>query len=434
MKRLKWFLPGMGVKRWIGLIMAGLVLVMLGTTLLINTHFFAEVEVTLYRLVQQLQQHHGLFGIVVGVVIIALGLFLGGFGIRRAIDSLVKSIRPEESENLVDVVYKNRSLQKGPKITVIGGGTGLATMLRGLKEHSCNITAIVTVADDGGSSGRIREELGMLPPGDIRNTLTALADTEPLMEKLFQHRFSRGKGLNGHSFGNLFIAAMTEITGDFEEAIRECSKVLAVRGHVIPSTLETVQLRAEFCDGTEVTGESKIPLSNKKIARVCLEPSNATALQEAIESILNSEVVVLGPGSLYTSVIPNLLVDGIVDALMKTNAARIYVCNIMTQPGETDEMTASEHLKALFDHSGGRKIVDYCIINNQRLTTAQRQKYSLEKAFPVVADLQKIEQYGVQPVLAPLINQSDLVRHDSLRLAEEILNISHLKKNNKWVI
>ena len=282
-------------------------------------------------------------------------------------------------------------MQKGPHIVTIGVERVFLQCL-GSKEYSSNITAIVTVADDGGSSGRIREELGILPPGDIRNTLIALADTEPLMEKLFQYRFSWGDGLTGHSFGNLFIAAMTDITGDFEMSIKEFSKVLAVRGRVIPSTLETVQLRALYTDGTEVVGESSIPIPNKKIDRIYMEPERAQALPDALDAIANADIIVLGPGSLYTSVIPNLLVEPIVQALRDSSALRLYICNVMTQPGETDGMSASEHVKALLKHADNQTILDYVLVNRAHISPTQAEKYRREGAYPVEPDTANLEK------------------------------------------
>src|SRR5438552_854770 len=264
------------------------------------------------------------------------------FSVWKLNMSLLAAFVPPPSENnpsLADRIYQYRLTLRGPKIVCIGGGTGMPVLLRGLKEHTSNLTAIVTVGDDGGSSGRLRRELGVLPPGDLRNCIAALAEAEPLMTSLFQHRFNGGSGLDGHSFGNLFIVAMTAVTGNFEEAVRETSRVLAVRGQILPSTLTSVTLEAMTEDDETIRGESSITERGTRIQEVRLLPANVQANPEAIRSILEADVVVCGPGSLLTSVLPNLLVDGIRQALAITQAAKIYVCNVATQHGETDGFT-----------------------------------------------------------------------------------------------
>lgn len=401
--KLKWLYPGMGVKRWFVLLILGVIAIAFGVNAVYATLFIPSKF---------------------GWPLVFAGSIFIGVAIRQGIRSIISAIGPDEVPSLVETVYKSRNLHKGPHIVTIGGGTGLSTMLRGLKSHTANLTAIVTVADDGGSSGRIREELGILPPGDIRNTLIALADTEPLMERLFQYRFSWGNGLTGHSFGNLFIAAMTDITGDFEQSIRAFSKVLAVRGKVLPSTLETVRIGARYHDGAVITGESNIPQVGKKIDRVFIEPPNVHALPEALDAIAQADVVVLGPGSLFTSVIPNLLMDSLVQALVATEAVRVYVCNVMSQPGETDGFSAADHVEALLKHVDGQKILDYVMVNNASVSAAQSQKYALEGALPVQADVERLEALGVKVLLGDYLDELDLVRHDSQKLAEEILTLA----------
>lgn len=420
MEGWKWFFPGMRVKRWIALIIIGALCFSIGLTIVFNTSILSVVENAIVDFVVDSFPDYNL---VFGIVIIIIGIVFVSLGIRNMVRSIVGVLSPRDVENLVDTVYRKRSLQRGPHIVVIGGGTGLSTLLRGLKAYSSNITAIVTVADDGGSSGRIREELGILPPGDIRNTLVALADTEPLMERLFQYRFAWGEGLKGHSFGNLFIAAMTDITGDFEKAIQEFGRVLAVGGIVLPSTLSTVKLKAIYTDGSEVIGESKIPQLGKKIDQISLLPNNVEPLREALAAIRNADLVILGPGSLYTSVIPNLLVNNITDALIGSQALKVYVCNVMTQPGETDQMSAGDHIKSLFRHTNGQKIFDYTLINDGRLTVEQAKKYYTEKSYPVKLDLDQVRQLGVIPVCAPMIERGSLVRHDSQSLARELIKL-----------
>ena len=418
---MKWLYPGMGVKRWLALLLFGVVVIATGLIVLWNTPMLSLYEETILSWVE-LSELNPLF---LGSSLVVLGFLCLALAIRNGIRSVVGAIRPSDVPNLVEHVYKSRNLQKGPHIVTIGGGTGLATMLRGLKEYSSNITAIVTVADDGGSSGRIRDDLGILPPGDVRNTLVALADTEPLMEELFQYRFDWGEGgLKGHSFGNLFIAAMTDITGDFEESIHAFSKVLAVRGKVLPSTLESVRLGAVYNDGSTMLGESAVPQSNKKIQQVFLEPAGARALPAAIQAILDADVVVIGPGSLYTSIIPNLLIPGFADALATTGALRMYVCNVMTQPGETDGYTASDHVRALLDHTPDREILDYVIVNEARISASQGKKYAREKAHPVQVDQSRLASLGVKVHHGNFLDHQDLVRHDSNRLATEIMRLA----------
>ncbi len=420
---LKWLYPGMKVKRWLFLAVVGVLLVGLGLALIINIKLLSAFEQAFMRSVYLFTgELRTPVTVLNGVIIILLGVFLITLGVRQMIRSIVSVILPEETDNLVEIVYQSRQLHRGARVVVIGGGTGLATLLRGLKRYTCNITAIVTVADDGGSSGRLRTEMGILPPGDIRSCLVALADTEPLMEKLFQYRYKNLEGLAGHSFGNLFIATMTEITGDFEQAIKESSKVLAIRGQVLPSTLESVVLHAQMADGTEIAGESDITRAHRRIKRVFLQPENAPANSEAVEAIANADIVVLGPGSLYTSILPNLLVKGIAEALEATRALKLYVCNVMTQPGETDGYTASDHVKAIIDHVD-RRVIDYVLVNDEEVPAHLAEKYREQGAFAVEPDVAKIAQIGPQPIPARLISETDLVRHDSRKLAGAVMRL-----------
>lgn len=416
--KYKWLIPGMGVKRWIALIVLGLLFFTIGI-LILDFHSSTTPEAVLVQFVNSYVSNPWL----AATLFFSLGISICAVGFRKMVHSIIEVVSPDEVDDLAEVVYRKRSLERGPRIVVIGGGTGLSMLLRGLKSYSSNITAIVTVADDGGSSGRIREELGILPPGDIRNTLVALADTEPLLEKLFQYRFSWGEGLEGHSFGNLFIAAMTDITGDFETAIKQFSKVLAVGGVVLPSTLATVNLKARYTDGSEIIGEHNIPQFGKKIDFISLIPSGVEPLPEALEAIAAAELIVLGPGSLYTSVIPNLLVNNICEALVQSSALKVYVCNVMTQPGETEQMSASQHIAAIFKHTRGQKIFDYALINNQRLTASQARKYSSQNAYAIKADTNRVKEIGVTPIAVPLLERGELVRHDSELLAKALMKL-----------
>jgi len=312
-------------------------------------------------------------------------------------------------------------LDKGPRIVVIGGGTGLYVLLRGLKKFTSNITAVVTVFDTGGSSGRLRKELGVLPPGDIRNCLVALATAEPLMERLFQYRFTNGS-LKGHSFGNLFISAMSEVSGDFIKAIEKSSEILAIRGKVLPSSLENVTLSAKMKEGIVIKGETEITQSSKVIDKIYLEPSPVLPLPETLEAIQRAEVIVLGPGSLYTSIICNLLVEGIPEAIINSRALKIYVCNLMTQKGETDNYTASQHLKEVVKYLGSN-CVNYIIANSAKIDTKLKKRYAQEGSYQVEVDESEILKTGVKLISRELWLSQNLARHDSNMLAQTIIDL-----------
>ncbi|MGX1901550.1 gluconeogenesis factor YvcK family protein [Thermolongibacillus altinsuensis] len=309
------------------------------------------------------------------------------------------------------------------KIVVIGGGTGLPVLLRGLKEYDVDLTAIVTVADDGGSSGRLRDELDIPPPGDIRNVLAALSDVEPLIVELFQHRFQNGNGLSGHSLGNLILAAMTSITGDFVHAIREMGKVLNVRGKVLPAANQSVVLHAEMEDGTIVSGESKIPYSGKRIKRVFLTPDHIEPLEETIDELRSADLIVIGPGSLYTSILPNLLVPKIGEEVCKSKAKKIYVCNVMTQAGETLNYTASDHVKALYDHLQCA-FLDTIIVNNAPILPSTKERYAKELAAPVICDTERLKELGLHVICDSLVSdQGGTLRHDTKKIAALLISL-----------
>ena len=375
---LKWLYPGMKFKRWLLLFAVGVFLVSLGLALVFNYKYLDQIEEAIFRFVYMWRGSYDYTATaLVGTVIVLLGAAIMLVATRFVIRSVILVLLPENSGNLVDLIYEKRMLGRGPSIAVIGGGHGLSVLLRGIKEATSNVTAIVTVADDGGSSGRLREELGIIPPGDLRNCLVALADTEPLMEKLFQYRFRGESALAGHSFGNLFIAAMNEVTGDMETALVEASKVLAVKGRVLPASQEHVRLDAVMEDGTVVEGESRIPEARKKIRRVRLFPEHALAVGAALEAIRTADAVILGPGSLYTSILPNLLVDGMAETLRRSRAVKIYICNVMTQPGETDGYTASMHVKAILEHAG-KGVVDYVLVQAGKISEKMIQNKTLK--------------------------------------------------------
>lgn len=311
------------------------------------------------------------------------------------------------------------------KIVLIGGGTGLSVLARGLKSYPIDITAIVTVADDGGSTGKIRDEMDMPAPGDVRNVLAALSDIEPTLEALFQYRFDEDK-ISGHSLGNLLIAAMTNITHDFGHAIKELSRILNIKGRVIPSTISSVSLNAEMEDGEIVSGESNIPMKNKKIKRVFLEPPNVEPMDEALEALLEADLIVMGPGSLYTSVISNLCVQGIARAIVQSEAKKLYVSNIMTQPGETDDYTVTDHVKAIHSQLGDKSL-DFVIANQIDFDQKILNRYQAKGAKPVYCDEAELSREGVKVVTGKnlaLISQDDYVRHDTEMLATLIYEIA----------
>lgn len=306
---------------------------------------------------------------------------------------------------------------KKKKIVVIGGGTGLSVLLRGLKEKDFDITAIVTVGDDGGSSGRLREDLKVPPPGDVRNVIVALSDTEPLMEQLFQYRFTQGEGLKGHSVGNLFLAAMTEITGDFTTAVKEMRRVLAVKGNVLPVTNEDIKLCATMEDGSIIIGESKIPESGKKIEKVQILPENAKATPESIKAIKEADMIVLGPGSLYTSLLPNLLFNNLSEAIKNSNAKKVYISNIMTQKGETDSFTVFDHVKVLYDHLG-EDLFDIVLVNKEIIPLDIIKKYNDQGSSVVRLDKKKMDRYGFRIIHSDFVLYDGLIRHNAKKIAD----------------
>ena len=316
---------------------------------------------------------------------------------------------------------------KLPKVVIIGGGTGLSVLLRGLKHYNIDITAVVTVADDGGSSGRLRDELHIPPPGDVRNVLAALSDVEPLIEDLFQHRFQTGNGLSGHSLGNLLLAAMTTIKGDFVHAIREMSKVLNVRGKVLPAANRSVVLHAEMEDGTIVSGESKIPYSGKRINRVFLTPEKLEPLQETVDEILQADLIIIGPGSLYTSILPNLLVPKIGEAVCESKAKKVYICNIMTQAGETLDYTASDHVKALYKHIT-TPFIDTVLVNEENIPDMIKDRYKKELAKPVTYDFETLSSLGVEVLHDKIVQHTDgVIRHDTQKVASILYSMLKVK-------
>lgn len=420
MSKLKWLYPGMKVKRWLGLMGIGVMLFSWGLALAVKLSLLETLKIGVGNTFF-LSTGRYLSPEQTGLIIIVGGIILISLSIWQLNNSLLSVVSKPSSQDLVELVYKTRHLERGLKILVIGGGTGLSILLRGLKNYTSNINAAVTMADDGGSSGRIRRELGVPPPGDLRNCLVALADSEPLMTDLFQYRFKDGS-LEGQSFGNLLIAAMTAVTDDFAEAVRESSRVLAIRGQVLPSTLESIILCAELSDGSIVEGESNISSNPLPIRKVYIKPFHCQPSAEYLEAIEESDAIVIGPGSLYTSILPNLLIEGVTKKISQAKTLKIYVCNVMTQPGETDGYKASDHIKAIFEHTNS-KIFDYCLVNEKKPKASLLEKYQKRGSSPVVADTAEIERLGVEVIRGNFINESDLVRHDSPRLAKAVINL-----------
>ena len=424
MHLLKWLYPGMKFKRWLLLFSAGVMLVSLGLALAFNYKYLDRIEEFIFYAAYMWKgSYNYTFATIAGIVITFMGVALMLVATRFVIRSLIYVILPENSGNLVDIIYEKRKLGKGPAVAVVGGGHGLSVLLRGIKQATSNVTAVVTVADDGGSSGRLRKEFDIIPPGDLRNCLVALADTEPMMEKLFQYRFPGEGELAGHSFGNLFITAMTQVTGgDIETALKESSKVLAVKGRVLPASAEHVRLDAEMYDGTVVKGESHIPEVHKHIRRVHLCPAHPKPVQSALDALRKADVIILGPGSLYTSIMPNLLVDDIADTIRESHAVKIYICNVMTQPGETDGYTASMHVKAIIDHAGSG-IVDFVLVNSRSIGQSIREQYAAKGIYPVESDPEAVNSLGVGFVAADIMSDTDVLHHDPVKLAKSIMRI-----------
>lgn len=413
MRFTDWLKPGIKVKRWIAFGIFGILLIAFGFTELVTRRVY--------------DSYYKLFYVFLNLT----GIFVIYIAVTEAMKSILVLVNKGyikvslDSKKIESLMYEKKLLVKGPKIVVIGGGTGLSTMLRGLKYYTSNITAIVTVGDDGGGSGDLREDLGMLPPGDIRNCILALADTEPIMEDLLQYRFQDGR-LKNQSFGNLFLAAMAGISDNFEDAVQKMSSVLAVTGKVLPVTLDDMQLVAILENGKKIYGESQIPeeaiKQKSKVKKLMIEPETAEPLEEAIEAIKEADAIVMGPGSLYTSVIPNILVKNIRNSIRKSNALKIYISNIMTQPGETDKFTVSDHLKVLKKH-GGKDIVNCVIANDGMVPENLKKKYLEEGSEVVQLDAKSIKELGVEIVTDNLVKiKKGTVKHDSDKLAEVLVD------------
>ena len=416
LRGFQWFLPGLFVKRWLLVSILGIVLIVLGVAIsakLTPVLFLSRlIGSTIDTLVALLPRNAS------GPIALCVGIALLWIGQKRALGSITQVLLPNQDKELLDLLVSHRKLNRGPKIVTIGGGTGLSNLLRGLKQYSANITAIVTVADDGGSSGRLRREHGVLPPGDIRNCLAALADEEKLVTELFQYRFKTGEGLTGHSFGNLFLTAMSEVTGDLEKAIAASSQVLAVRGRVLPATLEHMVLWAEMEDGRYIEGESNIPEARGKIKQIGCHPENPQGLPQAIEDIKEADLIIIGPGSLYTSIIPNLLVPEILQAISDRHVPSIYLCNIMSQVGETDGYTVSDYVKVLDDLAGIR-LFDVVLVQKHPPSEKALQQYGAVGSHFTELDRDNLAALQCPVLVANIMQEKSngTVCHDSERLA-----------------
>ena len=413
----------MHIKRWLVLLVLGITFVSLGVAYLMTqvyrTQPFPEfVGVLTLQFIGRAER---------GVLFIGFGVGIAAVALLQLSRSILAPFRTDGQGSVIDIIYDHRMQAQWPRIVAIGGGTGLSTLLRGLKEHPCNLTAIVSVADDGGSSGRLRDELGIPPPGDIRQCLVALADAEPQMTQLFQYRFTRGEGLEGHSFGNLFIAAMLGTNGgDFVRSIQASSRILAVRGEVLPATTEHVILSAEFDDGSVVRGETAIRHAGKRIRQLHLQPASQgtssgwqpAAVEAASRAILNADMIVIGPGSLYTSVMPNLLVDEIATAVRESRAVKAYVCNVATEYGETEEFRVADHVRALERHLG-QGLFQHVVVNSNLGVPLPEDFRSRLVAFDGDVGLQA--SYSI--VLADVIDPQEPRRHSAEKLAAELLRL-----------
>lgn len=417
----KWFYPNLGVKRYFMLAALGIFLVASGFAVISTGNALGFLERLLRHIITSLAGDMTASVIPAGIVIVLIGIALIFIGLKRMISSIITVLLPDNEERIVDVIYSRRQLKRAPKVVVIGGGTGLSALLKGLKEYTSNLTAIVTVGDDGGSSGRLRRELGVLPPGDIRNCLVALAEKEDVMEDLFSYRFDSGT-LAGHSLGNLFLVGLAGRYGDFQKGIEQVGKVFALKGEVFPSTLCQVTLNAFFEDGRSINGETAIRTTPGKIKYLSISPPDCQPLPGALNAIEDADLIILGPGSLYTSIIPNLLIKGLRDKIAAAKAPCIYVCNMMTEPGETDHYTVADHLRAIIEHGGGG-LVDAVLAARETISPQVMRRYLAEGAEPVSGDASTVAKLGVRYFENSFYTGGEVVRHNSEKLAKELMRI-----------
>lgn len=418
---LRWLYPGIGVKRWAGLAGVGALISALGILAWVGR----ELALNVWTFLSQFSSDRQIIYLIAGAMFL-IGLIMLFVGIGRMVNAIVRGISPESEGRASEVIYSRRRLGRGPKIVAVGGGTGLSTLLRGLKSWTSNTTAVVTVMDDGGSSGRLREEMNMLPPGDIRNCLIALAEDEDQIAYLFQHRFEKnGSGsLGGHSLGNLILAGLQQNTGRFDVAVEKFSQIIKVRGQVVPTTLEDVKLVAEMEDGEYITGEVTIAEDERQIKKLGLSKDHVQPYRKVIEAVEDAELILLGPGSLFTSIIPNLLVEGVSQAIERSKGAKIYVANLMTQPGETDQLSLADHLNVLGQYIN-LNTIDFVVANDKPFPPDLEERYRSEGAIPV--ELDKISTLtNAKLVTADLcdileMDSKKTLKHHSDRLAQTII-------------
>ncbi len=421
-------LPGIKLKRWLLFLILGII----GLAVFISITFAGELASFFTILSRQLA---GLAStplykyspkLIAEIFLFIASLALLILGARGVIMYLIDALLPEKKGRIWGLLSRHARLSKAPRVAVIGGGTGLNSILSGLKKYTNNITAIVSVSDEGGSSKKLRYEFGMLPPGDIRNCIVALSDSGPLMARLLEYRFDKGKGLKGHSFGNLLITALARVTGSFTEAVKETGHILAMRGKVLPVTMHQTTLCAELENGRTITKEPNVEEHktkyNSEIKKLFLKPRNVKAYPEALKEIKKADVVVLGPGSLYTSILPNLLVKGVPESIRKSRARKIYVCNVMTQPGETDNYTASQHVEKVVKYLG-RNVLDSVVVNSERAPESLYRKYRKKGAKRVKMDEDKLEKLGAGLLKVDLLTKKNLLRHDPDKLARAVLGV-----------
>ena len=424
-RAVRWLQPGLVVKRWVLTSGLGLLMALVGGAV------WADLK-PIYWILETLSWLLGALTTILpreftGPLVVLVGVALVLWGQSRSFGSIQQALAPDKDTVLIDALQAQSRLNRGPNIVAIGGGTGLSTLLSGLKRYSSHITAVVTVADDGGSSGVLRRELGVLPPGDIRNCLAALSTEEPLLTRLFQYRFSAGGGLEGHSFGNLFLSALTAITGNLETAITASSRVLAVQGQVVPATNVDVRLWAELENGQRIEGESNIGHAPSPIVRLGCIPERPPALPRALEAIANADLIVLGPGSLYTSLLPNLLVPELVSAIQRSRAPRLYICNLMTQPGETDGLDVRGHLRAIEAQLASlglsQRLFSAVLAQDDLANSALIKFYQARGAEPVLCDAKGLRKDGYDVTQAPLqgARPTSTLRHDSRSLALAVM-------------
>lgn len=430
---LQWLYPGLNIKRWLLLFSLGLMVVAFGVALIMNYQVFGQVEEEILRLLYVFTGTYDYaFLATAGIGLIIAGIIVMLYALRKLVKRFFALVAPDEEE-VSKQIASRIELSRGVRIVAIGGGHGLSMLLKGLKQKTSNISAIVTVADDGGSSGRLREEMDIIAPGDLRNCLVALADKDTALEQLFQYRFGGEGELSGHSLGNLFLAALIKEFGNAQNALEAASTVLNIRGKVMPATAERIRLLAKMSDGKEIEGESEIAAYGEsrkaKILHMSMIPAAPIAVGDALEAIRHADLITLGPGSLYTSVLPDLLVPEILQAIKESNAPCLYICNVMTQPGETEGYTVSDHVKALIEHVG-KNVIDYVLVNNASPSREILKKYEEAGEFPVKIDAKQVEETGVIMIESDLLGEEKGAFHDSLILAENIIRISNLLKTN----